>query len=43
VLLETMSGKGSDIGWSFDELRAIIDGVNLITHFLLSDMQKTLI
>lgn len=29
VLLETMAGKGSEIGRSFDELRAIIDGVKL--------------
>lgn len=29
VLLETMSGKGSEIGRSFEELRAILDGVNL--------------
>lgn len=29
VLLETMSGKGSEIGRSFEELRAIIDGVEL--------------
>ena len=29
ILLETMSGKGSEIGRSFDELRAIIDGVTL--------------
>ena len=29
VLLETMSGKGSEIGRSFEELRAIIDGVHL--------------
>jgi deoxyribonuclease-4 len=29
ILLETMSGKGSEIGRSFDELRAIIDGVVL--------------
>lgn len=29
VLLETMAGKGSEIGRSFDELRAIIDGVTL--------------
>lgn len=29
VLLETMSGKGSEIGGSFQELRQIIDGVNL--------------
>lgn len=29
VLLETMAGKGSEIGRSFEELRQIIDGVNL--------------
>lgn len=29
VLLETMAGKGSEIGRSFDELRAIIDRVEL--------------
>ena len=29
VLLETMAGKGSEIGRSFEELRAIIDGVKL--------------
>lgn len=29
VLLETMSGKGSEIGGRFEELRAIIDRVNL--------------
>ncbi len=29
VLLETMSGKGSEIGSRFEELRAIIDGVRL--------------
>jgi deoxyribonuclease-4 len=29
VLLETMSGKGTEIGRSFEELRAIIDGVKL--------------
>jgi len=29
VLLETMAGKGSEIGRSFEELRAIIDGVHL--------------
>ena len=29
VLLETMAGKGSEMGRSFDELRAIIDGVEL--------------
>lgn len=27
VLLETMSGKGTEIGRSFEEIRAIIDGV----------------
>ena len=29
VLLETMAGKGSEIGRSFEELRKIIDGVEL--------------
>lgn len=29
VLLETMSGKGSEIGRNFQELRSIIDGVRL--------------
>ena len=29
VLLETMSGKGSEVGSTFEELRAIIDGVKL--------------
>ena len=29
VLLETMAGKGSEIGGSFEELAAIIDRVNL--------------
>ncbi len=29
VLLETMSGKGSEIGSSFEELRQILDGVKL--------------
>jgi deoxyribonuclease-4 len=29
VLLETMSGKGTEIGRSFEELKAIIDGVEL--------------
>lgn len=29
VLLETMSGKGSEVGGSFGELRAILDGVML--------------
>ncbi len=29
VLLETMAGKGSEIGRNFEELKQIIDGVNL--------------
>lgn len=29
ILLETMAGKGSEVGRSFEELRAIIDKVNL--------------
>ena len=29
VLLETMSGKGSEVGGKFEELRTIIDGVEL--------------
>ena len=29
VLLETMAGKGSEVGGRFEELRAIIDGVEL--------------
>lgn len=29
VLLETMAGKGSEVGRSFEELRAILDRVNL--------------
>lgn len=29
VLLETMAGKGSEVGRNFEELRAIIDGVEL--------------
>jgi len=29
VLLETMAGKGSEVGRSFEELRAILDGVRL--------------
>ena len=32
VLLETMAGKGSEIGRSFEELRAIIDRVELNDH-----------
>ena len=27
VLLETMAGKGSEVGGTFEELRRIIDGV----------------
>ena len=30
VLLETMAGKGSEIGGRFEELRAIFDGVELV-------------
>ena len=30
VLLETMAGKGSEIGGRFEELRAILDGVELV-------------
>lgn len=29
VLLETMSGKGSEVGWTFEELRSILDKVEL--------------
>ncbi|MEG0379876.1 MAG: deoxyribonuclease IV, partial [Eubacterium sp.] len=32
VLLEAMSGKGSEIGRSFEELRRIIDGVEVKEH-----------
>ena len=32
VLLETMAGKGTEIGRSFEELRAIIDKVELNSH-----------
>lgn len=32
VLLETMAGKGSEIGRNFEELRAIIDKVELSDH-----------
>lgn len=32
VLLETMSGKGSEIGRSFEELREILDRVTLTSH-----------
>ena len=32
VLLETMSGKGSEVGKSFEELREIIDKVELSDH-----------
>lgn len=32
VLLETMSGKGSEIGRTFEEIRRIIDGVELKDH-----------
>ena len=32
VLLETMAGKGSEVGGSFEELRAILDRVALTDH-----------
>ena len=32
LLLETMAGKGSEVGRTFEELAAIIDGVNLKDH-----------
>lgn len=32
VLLETMSGKGSEVGRNFEELREILDRVNLNDH-----------
>ena len=32
VLLETMAGKGSEVGRSFEELKMIIDGVKDSTH-----------
>ena len=32
VLLETMAGKGTEVGRSFEELRAILDGVELEGH-----------
>ena len=32
VLLETMSGKGSEVGTSFEEIRAILDRVELQEH-----------
>ncbi len=32
VLLETMAGKGTEVGRSFNELRSIIDGVKLKEH-----------
>ena len=32
VLLETMAGKGSEIGRTFEEIRTIIDRVNLNNH-----------
>ncbi len=32
VLLETMSGKGTEIGWRFEELKAIHDGLNHPEH-----------
>ena len=32
VLLETMAGKGSEVGGRFEELRAVIDRVELDSH-----------
>ncbi len=32
ILLETMSGKGTEIGRNFEEIKAIIDGVNFKEH-----------
>ena len=32
VLLETMAGKGSEVGGTFEDLRAILDGVALQEH-----------
>jgi deoxyribonuclease-4 len=32
ILLETMAGKGSEVGRTFEELRAIIDRVDLNSH-----------
>jgi deoxyribonuclease-4 len=32
ILLETMAGKGSEVGRTFEELRAIIDRVDLDSH-----------
>jgi len=32
VLLETMAGKGSEVGGTFEQLRSIIDGVELSGH-----------
>lgn len=32
VLLETMAGKGSEVGRTFEELREILDGVELSEH-----------
>lgn len=32
ILLETMSGKGTEIGRNFEEIKEIIDGVNLKEH-----------
>lgn len=32
ILLETMAGKGTEIGRTFEEIKAIIDGVHLSEH-----------
>ena len=34
VLLETMAGKGSEVGRSFEELRAILDRVERLFGYL---------
>ncbi|MDL2242627.1 deoxyribonuclease IV [Bacteroidales bacterium OttesenSCG-928-K03] len=32
VLIETMSGKGSELGGNFEEIKQIIDGINIKKH-----------
>ena len=32
ILLETMSGKGTELGYTFEEIKTIIDGVNYKEH-----------
>ena len=44
VLLETMAGKGTEVGRSFEELRAILDGVELEGHVgVCLDMTRVMI